>query len=207
MSMSKRTRLINIEGLLQRLDAAVVVRDPGSTRAAEAYEGLRKQIIQSGKSHRTHTAHLLSLADSLDRGADMELIRDRVNDFMAELGLRRIYDTSIAELFEIIEGEGPGLQCIEPAVVEQLEDGKSSVVRQGKARRVPGSPESSEIVNQASQDEKSENTVGSLERTLRFALVSLIIGLLFGHFFLGGNDGVTKDSPTTSSTTTTISKP
>ena len=76
--MSKKSQLERIENLLNRLDSAVVVRDPGSARAAEAYDGLRKQITQSGKNHRIHTAHLLSLSDSLERGAGIELIRDRV---------------------------------------------------------------------------------------------------------------------------------
>ncbi len=181
--MSKRTRLINIESLLQRLDAAVVVRDLGSTRAADAYEGLRKQIIQSGKSHRTHTAHLLSLADSLERGADMELIRDRVSDFMEELGLKRIYDTGDSELFELKEGEGSGLECIEPAIVEQLADGKRYVVRQGIARRVPGPPEPENKLFGSLNAELDNNRQINSRNTLLIATASLVVGLLLGFLF------------------------
>ncbi len=181
--MSKRTRLINIESLLQRLDAAVVVRDLGSTRAADAYEGLRKQIVQSGKSHRTHTAHLLSLADSLERGADMELIRDRVSDFMEELGLKRIYDTGDSELFELKEGEGSGLECIEPAIVEQLADGKRYVVRQGIARRVPGPPEPENKLFGSLNAELDNNRQINSRNTLLIATASLVVGLLLGFLF------------------------
>lgn len=181
--MSKRTRLINIESLLQRLDAAVVVRDLGSTRAADAYEGLRKQIIQSGKSHRTHTAHLLSLADSLERGADMELIRDRVSDFMEELGLKRIYDTGDSELFELKEGEGSGLECIEPAIVEQLADGKRYVVRQGIARRVPGPPEPENKLFGSLNAELDNNRQINSRNTLLIASASFVVGLLLGFLF------------------------
>lgn len=192
MSMSKRTRLINIERLLQRLDAAVVVRDPGSTHAAEAYEGLRKQIMQSGKSHRIHTAHLLSLADSLERGADMELIRDRVSDFMAELGLKRIYDTGDSELFEIIEGEGSGLECIEPAIVEQLADGRRSVVRQGNARRVPGPPEPDNKIDGSLKEELDSSRQSNSRNSLLIAISSLVVGLLLGFLFDKDNN----ESPT-----------
>jgi len=205
MSMSKRTRLINIEGLLQRLDAAVVVRDPGSTHAAEAYEGLRKQITHSGKSHRIHTAHLLSLADSLERGADMELIRDRVSDFMAELGLKRIYDTGDSELFEIIEGEGSGLECIEPAIVEQLADGRRFVVRQGNARRVPGPPEPENKLNGLLKAELDCNRQSNSRNIFLIAIVSLVVGLLLGFLF----DKDSNESPTIfpEITTTTVVKP
>ncbi len=181
--MSKRTRLINIESLLQRIDAAIVVRDLGSTRAADAYEGLRKQIVQSGKSHRTHTAHLLSLADSLERGADMELIRDRVSDFMEELGLKRIYDTGDSELFELKEGEGSGLECIEPAIVEQLADGKRYVVRQGIARRVPGPPEPENKLFGSLNAEIDNNRQINSRNTLLIATASLVVGLLLGFLF------------------------
>lgn len=133
----KNERLDRIEALLNRLDAAVVVRDPGNARSAEAFDGLRKLMIQSGTSRRSHVAHLLSLADSIEREAPMELIRDRVNDFLLELGISRSTDVSCPEFFEVVEGEGDGFECLVPAVVERLEDGRVNLVRHGKARRVP----------------------------------------------------------------------
>lgn len=133
----KNERLDRIEALLNRLDAAVVVRDPGNARSAEAFDGLRKLMIQSGTSRRSHVAHLLSLADSIERGAPMELIRDRVNDFLLELGVLRSMDVSRPEFFEVVEGEGNGFECVMPAVVERLEDGRVNLVRHGKVRRVP----------------------------------------------------------------------
>ena len=132
----KNERLDRIEALLNRLDAAVVVRDPGNARSAEAFDGLRKLMIQSGTSRRSHVSHLLSLADSIERDAPMELIRDRVNDFLLELGISRSTDVSRPEFFELVEGEGDDLECVVPAVIERLEDGRINLVRHGKARRV-----------------------------------------------------------------------
>ena len=132
----KNERLDRIEALLNRLDAAVVVRDPGNARSAEAFDGLRKLMIQSGTSRRSHVSHLLSLADSIEREAPMELIRDRVNDFLLELGISRSMDVTRPEFFEVVEGEGDGLECVVPAVIERLEDGRVNLVRHGKARRV-----------------------------------------------------------------------
>lgn len=152
--MPRREQLDRIERLLERLDAAVVVREPGNARSAEAFEGLRKQIIQSGKNHRSHVAHLLSLEDSLERGADVSLVRDRVGDFLRELGIERTTDVRMADWFEIVEGAGPVLECIEPAVIERLDGNHVALVRLGKARALPApaisadrsdSPASSEI--------------------------------------------------------------
>lgn len=136
--MSIRSQLNRIENLLERLDAAVVVRDPGSARAAESYEGLRKQIVQSGKNHRTHLSHLIALQESIERGGNVELIRDRINDYLNELGIQKTSDTSYATSFEVVEGEGSAFECIEPAIIEVLDDGSIRTHRLGKARRVPG---------------------------------------------------------------------
>lgn len=146
--MNKK-RLDRIELLLHRLDSAVVVRDPGSARSVEAFDGLRKQVIQSGTNHRAHIAHLLSLSDTLNRGGNLELIRDRVTDFLAEVGVMRTSDTSLPDLFEVEGGTGQGLECVEPAVVERLDDGRLSLIRYGKARRIelPEPAQSEEIVD------------------------------------------------------------
>lgn len=135
--MSRTNQLNRIERLLDRLDAAVVVREPGNARSAEVFDGLRKQIIQSGKNHRSHIAHLLSLVDAIDKGADVTLIRERLGDFLDELGIERSSDTSRFDFFDVVEGDGPMLECIEPAVVERIDGSQLVLVRAGKARRVP----------------------------------------------------------------------
>ena len=122
--------------MLERLDAAVVVREPGNARSAEAFDGLRKQIIQSGRNQRSHIAHLLSIADSIDRGADIDLIKNRVSDFLFELGVEKTTDTSIEGAFEIIGGAGEGSRCVEPAVIQKLDNGLVISIRVGKAERM-----------------------------------------------------------------------
>jgi hypothetical protein len=133
--MSIRKRLEDIEHLLHRLDTAIVIRDPGSSRSADAFEGLRRQIIQASKNRRTHTAHLIGLSQSIERGASLDLVKDRVDDFLKELGIEFLTDTAFVEAFEVIEGEGEGIECIEAAVIERLEDGQAVVISLGKARR------------------------------------------------------------------------
>jgi len=141
--MRTKRYLERIEILLNKLDAAIVVRDPGNARSAEVFEGLRRTIIQSGKSHRSHVAHLLALQESLDRGATLDLIRNRVNDFLKELGVEKLSNLQIKDAFEIVGGTGDGVELIEPAVVERLSDGSLSVIQLGKAKRfdIPKPPQ------------------------------------------------------------------
>ena len=202
--MSRRAQLLRIESLLNRLDSAVVVRDPGNTRSAEAYDGLRKQITQSGKNHRTHMAHLLSLSDSLERGADINLIRDRVNDFMNEIGLQRTTDISMEHVFEIVEGEGSGLECIEPAVIELLDGGTYAPVRLGKARRIKG-PEPEVTVEHGIDEIRSKTTNGATRdfsqfpiwRALGVLIATLLLGIILGRtFFTSDSDAPPKDETT-----------
>lgn len=202
--MSKRSQLIRIENLLQRLDAAVVVRDPGSARAAEMYEGLRKQIIQSGKNHRMHLSHLIALQDSIERGADIDLIRDRVNDYLNELGIQKTSDTTHIDSFEVIEGEGSNFECIEPAIIELLEDGSIRTHQLGKARRVPGP-----IVepSEQTQFEATESTAPELPELNFFSAFKkflLILVVLLGGIRLGMTLFDKSDAPENKVTTITI---
>ena len=202
--MSKRSQLIRIENLLQRLDAAVVVRDPGSARAADMYEGLRKQIIQSGKNHRMHLSHLIALQDSIERGADIDLIRDRVNDYLNELGIQKTSDTTHIDSFEVIEGEGSNFECIEPAIIELLEDGSIRTHQLGKARRVPGP-----IVepSEQTQFEATESTAPELPELNFFSAFKkflLVLVVLLGGIRLGMTLFDKSDAPENKVTTTTI---
>jgi hypothetical protein len=197
--MSKK-QLHQIEHLLHRLDAAVVVRDPGNAHSAEAYDGLRKQIIRSGTNHRAHLAHLLALSDSLERGAGIELIRDRVKDFLAELGVRPISDYLYPELFDVVEtiqGEEDGVKVLEPAVAEQMDDGNFNPIRKGKVRLIKG-PEfiptpDSEILTVIHEPIEIVQRESRTLTILVTAGIALVIGLLLG--FLLPDDNNSKTDP------------
>jgi hypothetical protein len=209
--MSRKLQLARIENLLQRLDAAVVVRDPGSARAAEMYEGLRRQIVQSGKNHRTHLSHLLALQDSIDRGADIDLVRERVAEYLKELGIQKYSDTSNIDSFEVIEGEGTDFECIEPAIVEMLEDGSIRTHQLGKARRIQGSAVA-EPISPESDPDKSPNrnylpeAPSSKNRLIRvlIAILILIIGIRLGGTLFDDSDAQKAKTDTSTPTTSTV---
>lgn len=217
-----KAQIHQIRLLLERLDAAVVVRDPGNARSAEAFDGLRKSILVSSKNHRTHLAHLLSLSDSLERGGSIELIRERVNDFLFELGVKRVFEPLHLEMFEIIEvveGENDGFEVLEPAIVEQLENGEPSIIRLGKARRIQGPtenpietiPEESAIQLPSTHNVITESNSTKWIQWFIAIVIGLLAGLLLSTLF---DDSSSSDNPpdvTTptelQSTSTTIANP
>ena len=197
-----------IKDLLIAINAALVVRDPGNARAAEAYEGLRKQLNAGVKSHRSHIGHLVTLSESLNRNADIELIRDRVNDFLQELGIRTIRDY-IPQLFEVVEtidGNEDGFEILEPALAEEFEGGLSEL-RKGKVRIIRGPipdpiPDPISLESEPVSDEIASLSVAPSPVVGQVLLVigSVVIGLLFGWLLFRG-DGGTTDKPPVSTVT------
>jgi hypothetical protein len=178
--MRKNFLLHQIWALLERIDAGLITRDPGNARSAEAYDGLRKQLNQSSKNRRIHVSHLLSLSDSIDRGAEYQLVKDRVSDFMNELGISRTSDVSRQDFFEIVGGDGAYLKCIEPAIVEALDDGSMSLVRLGRAERsAEGEPGATAVYSVLSGD-PSDDVVSTRGMRVAIGLTLVIVGFFFG---------------------------
>jgi hypothetical protein len=178
--MRKNFLLHQIWALLERIDASLITRDPGNARSAEAYDGLRKQLNQSSKNRRIHVSHLLSLSDSIDRGAEYQLVKDRVSDFMNELGISRSSDVSRQDFFEIVGGDGAYLKCIEPAIVEALDDGSMSLVRLGRAERSSeGEPGTAAVYSVLSGD-PPDDVVSTRGMRVAIGLTLVIVGFFFG---------------------------
>jgi hypothetical protein len=164
--------------LLERIDVALVTRDPGTARSAEAYDGLRKQLNQASKNRRIHVSHLLSLSDSIERGAEYELVKDRVSDFLVELGISRSSDLSRPDFFEITGGSGDYLKCRIPAIVETLDDGTVSLVRLGEAERTSEASVGQTLQHLSENGEAPESE--SIGVKVAVGVTIAIIGFFFG---------------------------
>jgi hypothetical protein len=129
-----RTQLAEIRRLVERIEVALLVRDPGSTRAAEAYDGLRKQILAATAERRAHLVQLAELDAAVRRSPDPEQLRQRLDDWLNQQGIVRRNDPNAdRELFDIAGSDGDGLVVDHPAYV----DGKTEmVIKRGRARRV-----------------------------------------------------------------------
>jgi len=178
--MKTNVMVQQIWALLERIDAALVTRDPGSARSAEAYDGLRKQVNQASKNRRIHVSHLLSLSDSIQREAEYQLVKDRVSDFLAELGVSHTRDVSRADFFEITGGTGDFLVCTTPAVIETLDDGTVSLVRLGQAERTTVNSSSAVPVASTLPSSSEESTDTTTGMKVAIGVTIAIVGFFFG---------------------------
>lgn len=167
MNRQDREQLDRMEVLLQRLDSAVVVRDPGSARAAEAFDGLRKSVIQASKSHRVHVAHLIALDESIRSGGTLDLVRLRVAEYLRELGIQRLETAEHLEAFDVVGDSDGDVEVLEAAIVEHVDDGRISVLKVGKAKRTARpTPPTDEIQTSTSSEVASESQVATPNRRL-----------------------------------------
>jgi hypothetical protein len=152
MARFDRERIVQIQALLERIDAALIVRDPGTARSADAFDGLRKQINYAAKTRRTHVSHLLALDESIRTGGNLDLVAARLTEYLRELGVERLFDVSRVEAFDIVGDPTGDVEVLEPAIVEKEDGDRITVLRIGKARRiskpvVPANPGSEEIAH------------------------------------------------------------
>jgi hypothetical protein len=135
----RRQQLDAMQESLHKVEAALVVRDPGTARSVEAYDGLRKQVGAAMRHRRTHLVQLTSMAEALDRGADPDALRAMIDEWMRQAGLRRWERSSPLHFFEVLGGEATEYEVIEPAWVDDQGD-EPILVKAGLARAVPTVP-------------------------------------------------------------------
>ena len=74
--MTKKTKLL--EAIDQKTDlikTVLMVKDSEGVRAAEAYEGLRKTVIDAREARRLHEVHLARMDAAIQRGANFILFQ------------------------------------------------------------------------------------------------------------------------------------
>lgn len=218
--MSKKSQLRNIERLLERIDSAIVVRDPGSARSADAFDGLRKSILLAAKSRRTHISHLVSIDESIRNGASMDLVKARLAEYLSELGIERLTDIRHVECFDVVGDADGDIEVLEPAVVERSEDGKLTILRVGKAKRTfrpkveQGLDDKSKELESPVEEAVEEVLKSEPNQSLRFArrrlaafvvaLVALIAIVVVRSCGSSENELEPKEVPTTDSSTSTL---
>ena len=125
-------RLNAIDRKVDRIEVATLVRDPGNAISADAYNGLRKQLVAAVTARTTHLAQLSQLDLAVRDGASSAELGRLVDEWLRQADLERSVDTHHAEFFSVVAGEGPDLVVITPAYVDRT---TGRIVRQGTARR------------------------------------------------------------------------
>lgn len=93
-----------VRSRLDRIDAALVVRDPGNARSVEAYEGLRNQVAMSASSRRTHLVQLASFTEALQQAVDIAQLQSLVSEWSLQAGLERL-EVYVDGMFKILNPE------------------------------------------------------------------------------------------------------
>jgi hypothetical protein len=120
--------------LLQRVDAGIIVRDPGTAYAAEAYEGLRKSIQFASQQQRIYLSTLISLLDDIAAGATLETVTLRIRDRLSESGVTEVSDPeALPKAFDEID---PSRE-MRPAWVLVSTDDRVNVIRPGTRHPTP----------------------------------------------------------------------
>jgi hypothetical protein len=126
-----------IEEQLELIKTILTLRDPGSPKAAEAYDGLRKAITAATSDRLAHLVHLAQIDAALRRREDPKALALLLRDLMSQAGVDVVDDPTDRELYDV-EGSADAavLQVLEPAYVDTA---TGRLVRHGRARGRPSS--------------------------------------------------------------------
>jgi hypothetical protein len=129
--MLRKSRTIGeIARRTELIETILLVRDPGASMAAQAYEGLRRAIIDARQVRQQHVVHLAQIGAAVHSGASHDDLNLLLRDLLAQAAVTRIDEPHDPNTFDI-SGEGEVLTVIEPAYVDAH---NGSVIRQGRAR-------------------------------------------------------------------------
>jgi hypothetical protein len=123
--------IAKMERQLDLIHTALVVRDPGTSVSADAYEGLRKQIIAAATARQAHVAQLAEFDVALHRGASTDDLRALVAQWLAQAGVARVDDPAIRDAFDSTVPAGVPADVEIPAYVTTI---TNQLVRQGRLR-------------------------------------------------------------------------
>lgn len=125
------------------IKTVLIVKEPNTVQASQAFEGLRKQVIASATERRSHLAQLVTFAVAVSRATSVDDLKPQVREWIEQSGIQQvtglIEGKSVDELYEDISGEGLSgkIQILEPAYVDSQ---TGATIRLGRARSLGPTP-------------------------------------------------------------------
>jgi hypothetical protein len=134
-------RLASIQRLVDKLDRSVerieivtVVREPNTALAADAYNGLRKQVIAAASERNAHLYQLTQFDAALRGGATPEELGALVREWMGQASVEVVEDVGLEGAFQFVgPADATGCRIKSPAYVDRV---TNRVVRAGVAERL-----------------------------------------------------------------------
>jgi hypothetical protein len=135
-------RLATLEQQAELMKTVMIVKEPDAVHSADAYEGLRKQVIASSTARRAHLVQLTQMAVATARATKVSDLTPQIDEWLEQAGVTRIAEVPAGvrpfEVFEDIDGgslpEGEALEILEPAYYDTQ---TQVLLRLGRARRKP----------------------------------------------------------------------
>lgn len=141
--MFNRRRFEHLDQRLDKLELYFTIRDPGTSKSAEAYEGLRKSLIAAYKGTQSHMAHLAQLHRAATTADSLDPVVAKLGEFMEQVGVVEISDPSqvgldprspsFTEFFDLTAAEGGHLVIDQSAYVSVQDGAVEKVVSRGVA--------------------------------------------------------------------------
>ncbi|MGH3192525.1 MAG: hypothetical protein ACRDOL_35815 [Streptosporangiaceae bacterium] len=128
-------QLDQLDRRTEKMEVILMVREPAAGVAAEAYDGLRKQVVAAMTERMAHLQQLVQLDAALTAGADADVIGKLVRGFADQASLGRVTDAEHPDrdmLFELVDDLGGRPEVLEPAYVDMI---TGRVIRRGSMRR------------------------------------------------------------------------
>jgi hypothetical protein len=142
-------QLDSIQALLGRIDAALIVRDPGTARSVDAYDGLRKQVALAAGDRQRMLVMLSEVAEALRLRQQIEELESKAEEWMLQSNLVRVNDPEKDEAFEVV---GAGIGPVIVTVPAYMDGSSGSIVRRGIAERTQ-SKEGQPVLTEAASTE------------------------------------------------------
>lgn len=127
-------QLDQLDRRAEKMEVILMVREPAAGVAAEAYDGLRKQVVAAMTERMAHLQQLVQLDAALTAGAGTDVVGKLVRGFADQASLSRVTDAEHPErnmLFELVEDLGGRPEVLEPAYVDTI---TGRVIRRGSMR-------------------------------------------------------------------------
>ncbi len=115
------------------LGSALVVREPATATAAQAYDGLRKAVMAGAQARRLLLVQLVELSDMLDHDVAIEDLRSFAQELRLRANLGQDLDAvAHPNHFEVLDGSGNSVRVVKPAWVD---DQTGALIRRGMVER------------------------------------------------------------------------
>jgi len=144
LELLERVKKLEHEAELMR--TVLIVKEPTTIQAAQAYDGLRKQVVAGAAERRSHLVQLVSMAVAVSRATSVEDLAPQLREWMAQAGVEPVSaiepEDSPRDFFEDLSGEGLAgpIEIVEPAYIDSH---TGALLRLGRARRRAAAPATS----------------------------------------------------------------